>query len=617
MMRKPSYRPFSSVVRPEAVIGLFLVLAVLTAYWEVRSHFFVNYDDGAYVYENPTVRKGLSEQGLRWAFTTTETGNWHPLTWISHMLDCSLFGPGPQAQHTTNLILHIINTLLLFSLFRSMTGGLWLSAFVAALFGLHPINVESVAWISQRKTVLSTLFGLLTMAAYIRYVARPLHRRYFMVVFFFMLGLMAKPMLVPLPFLLLLLDYWPLGRCEEVVCGGIRRLPASVGRVILEKVPLVVLSVAAGIVTIFAQHREGAVRSLDVIPMGSRILNALVSYVTYLGKLFWPATFAIPYPYPSRIGVWTVTLSVLVLCGISYASIKRVRKTPYLAVGWLWYLGMLLPVIGLLQVGSQAMADRYAYLSAVGIFVVISWGIYDFKQVRQFREAFLILPAGVCVIVLILLTRQQVGYWRDSISLFTRAVQVTEQNHTAHNNLGIALMESVRLDEAMDHFREVLRIKPRYKKAYNNLGIALSRQGKWDEAVEHYRKALQINPGYHQALVNLGQALIMQGNASEALEYLVKALESTPDSPIIHNLMGIARFNQNRFDEALNRFQIALTLDPDYADAHNNIGIALTAQGRPEDAIPHFETALRLNPAYSNVRENIEKALKTLGTGKK
>ncbi len=609
-MQKRPYGSFSSVDRPEAVIVFFLVLAVLTAYWAVRSHDFVNYDDGAYVYENPIVRKGLSREGLSWAFSTTETGNRHPLTWISHMLDCSLFGPDPRAAHTTNLMLHIINTLLLFGLLRSLTGDLWRSAVVAAFFGVHPINVESVAWISQRKNIVSTLFWFLSLFAYGRYVCRPNIARYAIVVCLFVLGLSAKPMLITLPLTLLLLDIWPLGRVRFPSTGRLKEKFSLPSRPILEKVPLLLFSGAAGLLTLFAQQREGAVRSLDAIPLGIRAANAVVSYMKYLAKLIWPGDYAVLYPFPAHISTGMVLAAIMVLTAISYMSLVGLRRYPYATVGWLWYLGTLFPVIGLIQVGAQAMADRYAYVPAVGIFIMLVWGVSDLTARWRHRTVPLIASVALVLSVLMGVTLEQVNIWKNSITLFSHALDVTTANHTAHNNLGLALMDAGRIDEAVSHFEAVLRLKPRYKKAVNNIGVALAKQKKWAEAIPYYEEALKIDPDYAHALFNLGSAWLMMDRLDLAIRYLSKASALSTKDPLVYNNLGIAYFRMGKAETAVYLLKEALRLAPDYADAHNNLGIALTSLGRPAEAVFHLRRALHIDAEHPDAVENLDRAVK-------
>ncbi|MBW1896674.1 MAG: glycosyltransferase family 39 protein, partial [Deltaproteobacteria bacterium] len=454
--------------RLKVAVLIGLTLLTFLVFWQVTSHEFVIFDDEVYVTQNDEVQKGLSWDGVAWAFTTTHANFWHPLTWLSHMLDCRLFGLNPAGHHLTSLLLHIANTLLLFLVFHRMTGALWPSAFVAALFACHPLHVESVAWVSERKDVLSTLFWMLTLGAYVRYVEHPRGRAYLLAVVFFSLGLMAKPMLVTLPFVLLLLDYWPLDRLDfgqqshrpGDQAGHPGYPKSSFFHLLLEKVPFLVLSAVSCIVAYTAQAHGGAIKSSGVFSIDVRIANALISYVSYLEKTFWPHHLAVFYPHPGTWPVWQIAGAGLLLVSISALVLLGMRKKPYLTLGWFWYLGTLVPVIGLVQVGIHAMADRYTYVPLIGVFIMIAWGLQDIAKRWRPQRVVLGLSAAAVICAFTISSARQLNHWQNSSTLFQHALNVTEDNYGAHNNLGLALAQRGKLDEAIDHYLRALEIKP-------------------------------------------------------------------------------------------------------------------------------------------------------------
>jgi tetratricopeptide (TPR) repeat protein len=567
------------------LIFLLLIVADLFVYASVRNHPLVNYDDPAYVGENAMVHGGLSAEGLAWAFTTDTQMNWHPLTWLSHMLDVQLFGMNLGMHHLTNLFFHIVNTLLLFWVFYRMTESSWRSAFVAALFGVHPAHVQSVAWVSERKDVLSTLFWLLTMLAYVAYARKPEWKRYLLVFAALALGLMAKPMLVTLPLILLLLDFWPLHR------------KGTLPRLILEKVPLMVLVAASSVVTFLVQS-QGAVAKLENAPVGLRLQNALQSYLAYIGKMFWPADLALIYPYRFQVPAWQTITACIVLAGITFLAIWIARRRPYVFVGWAWYVVSLIPVIGLIQVGVQSMADRYTYIPYIGLFVAIAWMIPK-------HPAF--APAGIAVLVLLAIAaRNQADLWRSSITLWRHTVNVTVDNPHARANLGNELLGQGRREEAVEQYLEVVRLDPRYLEAQYNLGIALMNLGRVDEASVHFGEALAIKPDYADAHNNLGLLLAVQRKPEEALVHYNEALRLNPKHVEGHSNIGVLLMTLGRTDDALDHFNEALRLDPSNARAHNNLAGALTMQGRVDDAIREYAEALRINPGYTEARSRLE-----------
>ena len=591
------------------LVCLFLVVSTFSVYWQVHNYDFVNFDDNNYVYDNRHVQSGLTLDSISWAFTTNHTANWHPLTWLSHMLDYQFFGLNPGRHHLTNLLFHIANTLLLFFVFRKMTGHLWQSAFIASLFALHPLHVESVAWISERKDVLSTFFWMLTMWSYIWYVQHQRIDKYLLVLLFFILGLMAKPMLVTLPFVLLLLDYYPLYRFHKSDDRINSYQKSIVFRLVLEKIPLFVLVVMSSAITFYAQKHGGGVISLDAIPIQARIANALVSYVNYILKMIYPSDLAVLYPYPRNFPWWQITGAFLLLLSVSFLAVRFIKRSPYFFVGWLWYLGTLVPVIGLVQIGNQSMADRYTYIPLIGIFIIISWGIPEFVRRWHYKKILLSTIATAILFVFMTITFFQVGYWKNSVTLFEHTLAVTTNNYKLHNNLGLALQAQGRIDDAINHYEEALRIKPENEIAYNNLGTALKDQGRIDDAIKHYLEALRIKPDLGEAHYNLGYALQKKGYIDDAIKYYLEALRIKPDLEEAHNDLGTALQAQGRTDDAIKHYLEALKIKPENEKAYNNLAIALIYKGDIDGAIKHFRKALQINPNNINAKKNLNKVL--------
>ena len=583
-----------------------LAAATAAAYWLVLKNGFV-FDDVPYLVENPSVRHGLSPAGIVWAFTAFYCANWHPLTWLSTMLDVSLFGMNAAGHHAVSLLFHLANTVLLMLLLRRMTGSLWKSAFVAGLFALHPLHVESVAWIAERKDVLSTLLMLLTVWAYVSYAESPSVRKYIVVAVLFALGLMAKPMLVTLPIVLLMLDYWPLRRLSfEHRKGG-----ATLAQLAMEKAPLLGLSAASSVITFFAQRSIGAVVQLVKFPLELRIENAVVSYGAYLWKMVWPSGLAAYYPYPAKgIPAVLVFASAAVLILISLAVWRNAKPRPYLAVGWLWYLITLIPVIGIVQVGEQSMADRYTYIPLMGISVAVTWLV-----VEKVRRPFLLSPIlGVAVLaVLGVCTWKQVQYWKSDYVLFERAAVATRDNKLAENNFGVQLEAQGKLDEAILHYRKALRIDPRYSDARLDLGNALLSQGKTREAVREYSRVLKDEPGNQKASIGLAAALAKQGRGDVAASGFSKVLETDPNNADAHYNLGLMLAREGKLDEAIQHFTKAVEINPNYAKAHNNLGAALGQQGRFDEAIPHYMDALKIDPRSPEAHCNLGVALANKG----
>ena len=595
----------------DILVSLFLIIATLAVYWQIENFDFVNFDDGKYIYENRHVQEGLTLKSITWAFTTFHASNWHPLTWLSHMLDFQFYGINPGWHHLTNLLFHIANTLLLFFVFRKMTGDLWQSAFIAALFALHPLHVESVVWVSERKDVLSTFFWMVTMWSYIWYVENPVVYRYILVFLFFTLGLMSKPMLVTLPFVLLLLDFYPLNRFKFQPSDGSAssQQRSNTLRLILEKTPLFVLVAISSAITFYAQKKGGALTSLEIYPFKVRIANALVSYVTYIEKMIYPSKLAFLYPHPGMLPWWKISGACLLLLSISFLAIRVAKQSPYFAMGWLWYLGTLVPVIGLIQVGLQSMADRYTYVPLIGIFIIVAWGAPELVKQWKYRKLWLTTLATVSLTILMVMTWKQVGYWKNGITLFEHALKITSNNYVSHNNLGLALEEQGRTAEAIDHYLQALRIKPDLKEAHNNLGLALEKQGRTEEAVDHYLQALRIKPDYAEAHFNLGIALKNEGRTEEAIDHYLQALQIKPDYAEAHYNIGNVLYMQKRIEEAISHYLQALRIKPDYAEAHNNLGLALKDLGRTDEAIDHYLQALRIKPDYEKAQYNLNEVL--------
>ncbi len=584
-----------------------LALMVWGVFGQTLRHEFVNYDDGKYVYDNPAVSKGLTLEGVRWVITHPHGANWHPLTSLSHMLDCQIYGLNPAGHHGTNVLFHMATVILLFLVLRQMTGSLWRSAFVAAVFAIHPLRVESVAWISERKDVLSGFFFMLTLGAYLRYVRRPFSAgRYAAVAGSFALGLMSKAMLVTLPFVLLLLDFWPLKRFQTL------ETKKPIRRLVLEKIPLLLLSAVFCGVTVWAQR--GAISSEAALPVPWRFGNAFCSYAVYIKQLVFPSGLAPFYPHQgAALPLWEIGASVALLAGISWGVFAGRKKHPYLMVGWLWYLGMLVPVIGIMQVGTQAHADRYTYLPQIGLVIMATWLAADWWAGLRHRRAILSTAATVLLTVLIIATHRQTRYWRDSFSLWTHTLACTDGNYLAHNNLGLVFDRRGSRDEAIRHYRESIEINPRFAEAYNNLGVVLEGQGKLNEAVGCYEKALGINPDYADAHGNLGSVFAKQGQIEKAVSNLEKALQINPDLAEAHNNLGSLFGRLGQFDKAIPHFEKALEIKPDYAEAQYNLGMALEGIGKLDAALEHYGKAIADSRRVARIHDKMGSILIRLG----
>jgi Flp pilus assembly protein TadD len=594
-----------------AGVCVLLAVAVFLVFSQTLRYDFVNYDDDVYFYSNPHVQAGLTWPGVLWAFTTGYDGIWHPLTWLSLMLDVQFFGADPAGPHLTNVLLHAATTVLLFLVLRQMTGALWPSAFVAAIFSIHPLRVESVAWVAERKDVLSGLFFMLTLWAYAKYVSgagyqvsgerrtsniehrtsnaeREESRRaaskrcedgithhasryYLLCLFLFAFGLMSKPILVTAPFVLLLLDFWPLGRLQP---GAPRPIFNIFRRLVVEKIPFFLLSAGSCLATVFAQPHN--IARIEKISLDLCIYNAVASYVIYLEKMVYPARLAVFYPYSaSEMLAWKAGLGMVLLAGICIAFFWLRHKQPYLLVGWLWYLGMLVPVIGLVQVAGHARADRYTYLPQIGIYIIVAWGVSNLLPSWRYRRQVFGIAASIVIAALMVGAAKQTSYWRNSESLWTHALACTTGNYIAHNNLGLVLDAQGNSLEAYKHFQKALEINPSFVEAHNNLGVLLAQQGQSAEAIRHFQKALELQPDCADAYNSVGNVLADQGHIAEAITNYQKALE----------------------------------LNPDFAAAYYNLGNALALQGKYADAIGHFEKALQLRPDDTKARQSLDAAL--------
>ncbi|MGO9587267.1 MAG: tetratricopeptide repeat protein [Limisphaerales bacterium] len=554
-----------------ALICLALALVTTALYWPMTHHNFVNFDDDDYITNNSHVQAGLTRAGVIWAFQTGAAANWHPLTWLSHMLDCQLYGLYPGGHHSTNLIFHVANTLLLFLWLRQLTGALWRSAFVAALFAWHPLHVESVAWAAERKDVLSAVFWMLTLMAYTRYVRESKVQSPKSKVFYglsllaFACGLMSKPMVVTLPFVLLLLDFWPLNRFQPGI-------PArSTIILIVEKLPFFALTLAASVVTYFVQTSGRALWSPGERAFSSRVANALWAYERYVSKTFWPADLSIFYPYPNHWPAGVVISAALSLAMWSALSIWRARQNPYLLVGWFWFLGTLIPTIGLVQVGSQSMADRYTYIPSIGLFILVVWGVNDFLNWRPHWRRITAFAGGVALAGCLVGTEIQLGYWENSIKLFRHAIEATTDNFVAYTCLGETLSDLGMKPEALMLCAEAVKIAPTSPVAQFNFGMALLRNNRLDEALAHLDAAARLAPHNSEIQYNLGLVLLLHNKPDEAASYFAAALVERPDFAEAHRRLAQALSQQNKSKEVISHYREALRLKPDFADALNEL----------------------------------------------
>jgi Flp pilus assembly protein TadD len=576
-------------------ICIFIALAVWMVFGQALGYGFVNYDDDKYVYENPMVQKGITWTGFVWALTYGQIGHWHPLTWLSHMLDCQLYGLNACGHHMTNLLFHTATAILLFLVLRQMTGALWRSAFAAMIFAIHPLRVESVVWVSERKDVLSGFFFVLTLGAYVRYVRHPPSwTRYATVVLLFALGLLSKNMLVTLPFVLLLLDYWPLGRLEPAA-------PHSWRPLLVEKIPLFLLSLASCVATFLAPEK---VNNLDWMPFLFRLGNAVVSYAVYLQEMIWPAGLAIPYlATPLAIGKVTVSAMLLAVISVGVFAFRRHR---YLVVGWLWYLGMMVPVIGMVQISYYVHADRYTYLPQIGLYILAAWAAAEMCSSWRHGRLVLVVGGTMIIAVLMIYARIQVSYWRNNESFWQHTLAVTQNNIVACNKLGSFYSRQGRMTEAMVYYARALQINPDDPDVLYDLGNAFAQRGDWDNAISSYRHALQVTPDQADILNNLGFALATKKQFADAIACFEAALKLNPDSASAHNNLAGVWFIQNRFEEAAQHYREALRLKPDDPRVYANLGDVLIRLGQIPAAVKCYQAALQLKPGDAKIQAKLQ-----------
>jgi tetratricopeptide (TPR) repeat protein len=628
------------------IVYIVLTLVTLAVFWQVNQYDFVNFDDPVYVTLNSNIHSGITLDGLRWAFSTTYAEFWHPLTWLSLMFDYQLYGLNAAGYHLTNIILHIMSTLLLFWLFNRMTGAIWRSAFVAALFALHPLHVESVAWIAERKDVLSAFFWMLTLCLYVYYTEKPVIKRYLLVLLSFACGLMSKSMVVTLPIVMIILDYWPLDRLQsrKIVTNMPDVIPVSTNQgkkknksekealkkntslpndqklsetkiagiiplwQLREKITFFVFSAVFAIITLYAQYKP----SIKNFPLGSRIANAPVAFVTYLEKTFWPHDMAIFYPFSEQIPLWQVLGASLLIILISAAVIIMIKRLPYLFVGWLWYAITLLPVIGIIQVGNFAMADRFTYLPSIGLAVMMAWGIPTLIKSEEIRKN-LLFPAGIIFLAIIsFLSWSQCSYWKNSIILFNHTLKVTDYNWLIYNHRGAAYVVLGNYNQAIEDYDRAIEIRPGYVDAYNNRGSAYKGLGNYRRAIEDYNRAIEIRPGYVDAYNNRGNAYIALGNYKQAIEDYGRAIEIKPDADAYYN-RGHAYADLGNHRQAIEDYGKAIEIKPDYADAYLNRGIACVGLGNYKQAIEDYGRAIKIKPGYAEAYINRGNAYNGLG----
>ena len=622
-----------------ALICLALALVTTALYWPISHHDFVNFDDDDYITNNSHVQAGLTWGGVIWAFQTGAAANWHPLTWLSHMLDCQLYGLYPGGHHSTNLLFHVVNTLLLFLWLRQLTGALWRSAFVAALFAWHPLHVESVAWAAERKDVLSAFFWMLTLMAYTRYARRVrgdnwqvtrtasflsrvtchVSPYYFLALFFFACGLMSKPMVVTLPFVLLLLDFWPLNRfssfqsqissSEEPSTLNHQPSTESAFRLIYEKLPFFALTLAAGVVTYFVQTSGRTLWSPAERPFSSRVANALWAYERYISKTFWPADLSIYYTHPYHWPVALVIGAALLLALWSGLFLLRARQNPYLLVGWFWFLGTLIPTIGLVQVGSQSMADRYMYIPSVGLFILVAWGINDFLNWRPHWRRITTFAGGVALAGCLVGTEIQLSYWQNSIKLFRHAIEVTTDNFVAYTCLGETLSDLGLKKEAMMLCGEAVEISPNSPVAQYNFGMALLQNDRLDEALAHLDAAARLAPHNSEVQYNFGLFLLLHNKSDEAASHFAAALVERPDFAEAHYHLAQALSQQHKSKEAIFHYREALRLKPDFADALNELAWILATA--PDSGLRSGTEAVQLAKRACELAQNQQAAFLT------
>ena len=607
------HREASLFGRVNFLIAAALAIVTLAIYAQVIGHQFITFDDDSYIKENPMVNRGVTLAGLAWAFTTFYTSNWHPLTWIAHMVDSQLFGLNAGGHLLVNALIHVANTLLVFWFLLRTTRARWPSALVAALFALHPLHVESVAWAAERKDTLSAFFGLLSLIAYVRYAEAPSSSRYAWTAITLALGLLTKPMLVTWPFVMLLLDYWPLHRLSQSTSR--KNFLVSIVPLLREKSPLFALVTASAVITFVAQSHGGAVNTFADAPVALRLSNALASYAKYLLLTFWPNDLAVYYPFaPTGIPTWQIFGAALLLIGITAYCLSQGKIRPYLIVGWLWFLGTLVPVIGLVQVGGQTMADRYFYIPSIGLFIALVFGLADIAKSWRFASS---LSGGIAAGVLLILatlTNAQIQRWRDSFTLFEHTLAVTPPNLRIEHNLGLAIGGSGRYDEAAAHFEKTLQIDPNFYDGLLGMGVTRVNQNRLPEAIDYFQAAIRLQPDAPKAHVQLALALWKQNRDQAALGEMRRASQFAPEDADVRADFGLALALVGRIPEAIEQLHEALRLNPNSAEAHNNLGLALLAAGKARESIPEFEVALRLKPELKGATDNLRRAQSQLSS---
>jgi tetratricopeptide (TPR) repeat protein len=633
------------------LISAALVILILIPYGQVKNHDFVNFDDPFHVSENQILRNGFTLEGMVCPFTDCAVSEnlplWHPITWLSLMLDYRLYGLKPAGYLLTNLLLHVLNTLILFFILNHMTRAPWRSAFVAALFAVHPLHVESVAWVSERKDVLSTFWGLLTIVTYLYHVKKPALWKYILMTGLFSLALMSKSMLVTLPFALLLLDFWPLRRFSFIeqppsavqkITGATeakqtgkkrsrkstaeikdkshkqlsRAAIGSIGPLLLEKVPLLILSLLSSFITFYFHQKTGGI--ITTIPFLHRLENAILSYATYLFKSFCPINLAVFYPFQDPLPAGWTAVSAVLLLFITAGILHFRNRKPYLLTGWFWYIGTLVPVIGIVQAGNQAMADRYTYIPLIGLSIIVAWGTYDLLKKWPRHKMVLTAAASIVLATLVAVTWKQVGYWKNSLALFEHAIAATQDNYLAHHQLGMFYADRGNVGEAIRHASEAVRLKPGYALSHIGLGNALLDGGKLEEAEGQFRETIRLDPHFQEAFLGIGRVLQARGRIEESKTYFQKALNINPKYPRAYLLLGDVLSAQGKTDDAMACYRKAAELNPDYADAaYNNMGIVLRSQGRIPEALSRYREAIRLNPRNVSARMNMGNILVSQG----
>jgi protein O-mannosyl-transferase len=574
------------------LIVIFLIIASCADFGRIVENGFIDIDDGAYITENLNIKSGFNYESIKWAFTSSSFYYWQPLTWLSHMLDWSLFGDNASGHHLVSLLLHIGAVIFLFLFLNKTTGNLWSAAFATAFFALHPLRVESVAWAAERKDVLSMFFGMACFYAYAFYAESSKLSRYLLCLILFALALMSKPMMITLPFVLMLLDYWPLKRWQKAFNEQGKSFN-SIGGLIREKVPFICLSIAAGFLTFWGQTKYGSVASSDFAPFLTRVYNAIFSYVAYLGKIFWPAQMAVFYPYDLSLPLWKVLISGIILIVITLAVLYYIKKLPFLFVGWFTYLGTLVPLIGFVQVGMQAMADRHSYLPSIGIAIILAWGI-PFLIKREDTRKKILFPAAIAVLfILTVLTWQQCGHWKNSITLFSHALQTTKDNDRMHNNLGFYFLKQGQSMKAIYHFNKAIDISPGYG-SYNNRGLAYAGLDMYEQAIDDYNKSISLNPEYAEAYYNRGTLYGKKGEYQLAIDDFNKVISLKPDHIKAYSNRGIVYTKLGLHQKAINDFNKAIHLKPDYADAYNNRAFVHLSLGNLESGCYDAKKACEL-----------------------